>query len=176
MSKNDYTFCRENINKIENYELALKDNFKNWKIHHRLETHDKWGNKRDKSVPQIILRMLGLYYYRPASELIFLTNSEHTRLHNSIRNIYHWTEAQKKAQSNRLKGRTGRKWSDEEKKAQSERRKRFFENGGQSWNKGKVSVYSEETRRKMSEAKKGKKHTEETKQKMRKPHNKKESY
>lgn len=31
------TYCRDNITKIENYELAKADNFKGWEIHHRLE-------------------------------------------------------------------------------------------------------------------------------------------
>lgn len=30
-------FCKDDYTKIENYELAKADNFKDWCIHHRLE-------------------------------------------------------------------------------------------------------------------------------------------
>lgn len=141
--KDDYTYCKETIENIENYALAKKDNFKGWVLHHKLETHDKYGNKREEEIPHIILKSLGLYYYRPAAELVFMTNSEHSTLHNSIRKSYTWSQEQRDAQSKRLKGKTGRKWTEEEKKAQSERRKKFFQNGGQVWNKGMKSCYSE---------------------------------
>ena len=39
----DYCFDYE---KIENYDLALKDNFKGWTCHHRLETHNSEGLRR----------------------------------------------------------------------------------------------------------------------------------
>lgn len=149
MIKDDYTFCRESIINIENYELAKADNFKGWKIHHKLETHDENGNLRDEAISALELKKKGLYYWRPASELIFLTNSEHTKLHNKNRKKYNWTEEQRKAQSKRLKGKTGRVWTEEQKKAQSERRKKFFENGGTPWNKGKTNVYTEESLEKM---------------------------
>ena len=30
-------YCCEDISKIENYEIAKRDNFRGWVIHHRLE-------------------------------------------------------------------------------------------------------------------------------------------
>ena len=41
-----------------------------------------------------------------------------------------------------------------------------FKKGHKPWNKGKTGVYSEEAKRKISEALKGGKHSEETKRKM----------
>lgn len=73
-----------NIEKIENYELAKADNFKNWVIHHRLETHDSSGNLRKVELTSNELIALDMYFYRPENELIFLTKSEHRALHNSV--------------------------------------------------------------------------------------------
>lgn len=75
-----------------------------WDCHHRLEV-----GKNGEKVSRNDLIKHGLYYNRPPEELIFLTKSEHTRLHHI----------------------------------------------GQKTMLGKKR--SEETRRKMSEAKKGKK-------------------
>ena len=41
-----------------------------------------------------------------------------------------------------------------------------FKKGMKAWNKGKTGVYSEETKRKISEALKGRKHSEEARRKM----------
>ena len=122
-------YCK-NYQDIENYEAAKKDNFKGWDCHHRLETHTPDGERRDVDIGYKELKALGLYYNRPAEELIFLPRSEH--------DVYR-------------KGKPGP-------------------------NKGKK--FSEETRRKMAESKKGKyageknpfygrKHSEEAKEKMR---------
>lgn len=75
--------CCEDISKIEGYEEMINDKIeRKWILHHKLETHDKWGNRREEDVPQYILEMLGLYKNRPASELIFVTASQHMALHN----------------------------------------------------------------------------------------------
>lgn len=81
-----FAYCiSEQIEQIENYELAKADNFNGWHIHHRLETHNSDGEKRlvNLSVEELIA--LEMYYNRPANELIFLTASEHRKLHNN-----HW--------------------------------------------------------------------------------------
>lgn len=62
---------------IENYELAKADNFKGWVLHHRLE-FDLEGN--EVHTPESLNR-LGMYYNRPYFELIYLTRSEHNRIH-----------------------------------------------------------------------------------------------
>ena len=69
-------YCKDYKN-IENYEKAKKDNFKGWECHHRLETHTPDGKRRDVDISQKELIALGMYYNRPASELIFLPASEH---------------------------------------------------------------------------------------------------
>ena len=74
-----FVFCiPEEIEQIDNYELAKKDNFNGWHIHHKLECVETGGeiNRTAKE-----LQDLGLYYNRPANELIFLTASEHSKLH-----------------------------------------------------------------------------------------------
>ena len=74
-------YCCEDISRIENYELAKKDDFKGWVCHHRLETHTSEGERRLVDISKEELKALGMYYHRPAGELIFLTKSEHQRLH-----------------------------------------------------------------------------------------------
>ena len=68
------------LEKIENYELALKDNFKGWDIHHRLEMSLENENIRSKDD----LIRLNMYYDRPYFELIFLKKEDHHRLHGLI--------------------------------------------------------------------------------------------
>ena len=63
---------------IENYELAAADEFTGWDLHHRAETEGTGCSVKE-------LKEKGLYYNRPASELIFLTWSEHTKLHLMFR-------------------------------------------------------------------------------------------
>lgn len=82
-----FAFCiSEEVEQIENYELAKADNFKGWDIHHRLETHNSDGEKRLVNLSRDELKSLDMYYNRPASELIFLTKSEHTKLHRKKNN------------------------------------------------------------------------------------------
>lgn len=72
-----HKFCKDNIAKIENYEIAKNDTSQTWHCHHRLElTLDgEFANTRDD------LKRLGMYFNRPYFELIFLTHSEHIRMH-----------------------------------------------------------------------------------------------
>ena len=120
-------YCK-NYKNIENYDKAVADDFKGWECHHRLETHTSDGERRDVDIGYKELKALGLYYNRPASELIFLTIREHNA----------------------------------------------FNKGKPGPNKGKK--FSEETRRKMAEAHKGrqpmlgKHHSGETRNKMREAH------
>lgn len=77
-----FAFCiPEQIEQIENYQFAKKDNFQGWCIHHRLETHNSDGEKRLINLSREELIALDMYYNRPASELVFLTKSEHIILH-----------------------------------------------------------------------------------------------
>ena len=94
-------YCKEYEN-IENYEAAKKDNFIGWCCHHR----------KGVNIAAEELRALGMYYNRPADELIFLTESEHDILHKK-----------------------GKPKSEEHKKKMSEAQK------GYHWyNNGKISI------------------------------------
>lgn len=67
-------FCSEDISLIENYNEAIASE-EGWDIHHRGEILPCGRYSRDD------LKKFGLYYNRPACELIFLLHSDHTRLH-----------------------------------------------------------------------------------------------
>ena len=71
------SYCSEQLELIENYQQALAENFKGWCIHHRLEIKPD-GTR--VSAKELIDK--GLYYDRPASELIFLRFGEHSSLHH----------------------------------------------------------------------------------------------
>lgn len=130
--------CKDDIRKIENYDLAIADKKHKWICHHRLElTLDG----EFAHTPEELDRM-GMYYHRPYFELIFLTPSEHLELH---RNTTKWKQKMSEL-------RKGKKLSEEAKIKMSELRK------------GKK--LSKETKQKMSKSRKGKKHSEETKRKM----------
>ena len=72
--KNVKVYCCEDISLIENYEKAIADKTKTWHCHHRKETDE--GLSADELIE------MGLYFNRPASELIFMTESEHHSLHS----------------------------------------------------------------------------------------------
>ena len=129
-------YCKDYEN-IENYQKAKKDDFKGWHCHHRLETHTSDGERRLVDISYKELKALGMYYNRPAEELIFLTSSEHEAYNNGKPKS---DETRRKMKGN--KNALGYKHSEEAKKKMSEARK------------GKTK--SEETRRRMSEAAMGK--------------------
>ena len=138
-------FCKE-PEKIENYEAAKKDDFKNWDCHHRLETWTSDGFRREVDILAEELQALGMYWNRPASELIFMKHSEHSILH---------TKGKQKSEETKKKiseANKGKHPSEEHKKKMSDAKK------------GKH--HSEETKKKMSEAHKGKHPSEEAKKKM----------
>lgn len=130
--RNFERYCKDYEN-IENYEAAKKDNFVGWCCHHR----------KGINISKKELKTLGMYYNRPAEELIFLTESEHSSLHS-------------KGESHPM---YGKHHSEESKKKMSDIKK------------GKH--HTEETKNKLSELNSGEKnsfygkhHTEETKKKM----------
>lgn len=71
----DFLDYPENLSKVENYEMASSEYFCGWVIHHRLETRGFGYTSKE-------LKALGLYYHRPASELIFLRVSDHSIIHH----------------------------------------------------------------------------------------------
>lgn len=73
---NAWAFCKDDISKIENYEKAIADTTQSWDCHHRTEV---WWNCTAQDLIDN-----ECYYHRPAKELIFLTHSEHSKLHNKL--------------------------------------------------------------------------------------------
>lgn len=73
-------YCKD-YTKIENYNKALEDKFVGWQLHHRLETHTSDGERRLIDIGFEELKALGMYYNRPADELILMKRKEHRRLH-----------------------------------------------------------------------------------------------
>ena len=129
-------FCKDDISLIENYDKAIADTTQVWHCHHRRETiYSRSG-----------LIEIGEYYNRPACELIFLTKSEHMKLHRLSKNVS--AETRKKMSQSK----NGKHLSAETRKKLSESLK------------GKHR--SAETRKKISESKKGKHLSAETKRKL----------
>ena len=71
------SYCSEDISLIENYHEAIADEERTWDIHHRREC-DSEG--RTLFTGKQLIEM-GLYFKRPASELIFVTRAMHKNLH-----------------------------------------------------------------------------------------------
>lgn len=136
-------YCK-NIENVENYDKAVADNFKGWHCHHRLETHNSDGERRIVDISQKELIALGMYYDRPADELIFLTSREH----NAFKKGKHPSAQTRRKMS---ESRKGKQFSEEHKNKLSEAHLWQI-----PWNKGKhTQPLSAETRKKLSEAHKG---------------------
>lgn len=135
-----YAKYTSEIERVENYELALKDNFKGWNCHHRLETHNSDGERRLVDITRKELIALRMYYDRPPEELIFLTVFDHVSLHHK----------------GKSSPRLGKKTPEETKRKISE--------ANRGKNKGKHCT--EEVKNKISEALKGHPVSEETKKKI----------
>ena len=141
-------YCKDYEN-IENYQKAKADDFKNWEVHHRLETHNSDGERRLVDITADELKALDMYYNRPADELIFMTIYEHSRLHMKGK---HLSEETRKKIGSAQKGNKyalGHKHSEEAKNKIEEAMK-----GEKNPFYGKH--HSEDARKKMREARKGK--------------------
>lgn len=138
-------YCCESIELIENYQLAKANNFKGWVIHHKLETHTSDGEKRIVELTRFELDALGMYYNRPASELMYLTRGQHNAIHKKDRHCV---------------GNIGRHHSDETKEKMSKVDKSYMQTDayrtalqvGKAKSNYKVS---DETKKKMSESRQG---------------------
>lgn len=117
------SYCKDDISLIENYENAINDKTQTWQCHHRRETV---LSRKD-------LIEIGEYYNRPACELIFLTTTDHQRLHHLDN---HPSEESRKKMSEAQKGENnplfGKHPSEETRKKMSEAQK-----GKNHWTKGK---------------------------------------
>ena len=71
-------YCKDRIELVQNFYQAKADGFEGWCIHHRMEIcQDGTVVYRDD------LKDKGLYWNRPAIELIFMKTADHMKLHNS---------------------------------------------------------------------------------------------
>lgn len=113
-------YCSEDISLIENYSLAMTDSQQVWHCHHKLGPHKDYCNTSKE------LKKMGLYYHRPACELIFLTEEQHREAHkwNSMgeRNGMYGTHKTKEEKDNLSKKITGIKRSTETKDKMSKAR------------------------------------------------------
>ena len=73
-------YCSEDIALIENYHEAIADKNKVWDIHHRRECDSEGRTLFTRKQ----LKEMGLYFNRPASELMFVTRSTHRKLHREM--------------------------------------------------------------------------------------------
>ena len=142
-------YCRDDISKIENYDKAIADTSQTWVIHHRLElTLDG-----EFALTPEQLKMHDMYYSRPYYELIFLTRTDHIKLHNSSRTLT--TDIKSKIS----KSLTGKSLSEEHRRKIAESLK-----GDNNPFYGKH--HSVDTRRKWSEIRKGRTLSEEHRRKI----------
>ena len=145
--KNLKSYCSEPLEQIENYQQALAEGFKGWCIHHRREI--KLDGTR---VSMKELKDKGLYYDRPASELVFMRFGEHTTLHMLGNAYMKGKQLSEEACQKIAEALKGKHLSEETRLKMSESRK------------GKHK--SAEHRQKIAEANKGKHHSTDTRQKM----------
>ena len=146
------SYCSEPLDKIEHYEEASAEDFAGWCIHHRLEIQPD-GTR--VSAKELIDQ--NLYYGRPASELVFMRNGEHSYLHNKDKVISAKTR-QKIAEARKGKA------------ISAEHRKKISEALSGENNPFFGKHLSAETRQKMSEARKGRHKSAEARQKMSEAH------
>ena len=93
--KHNFKFYCKDYKNIENYHKAKADDFVGWICHHR----------KGVDIPTEELQALGMYYNRPAEELIFLTISEHIILHKKGKKRKPMSDEAKIKLSISLKGR-----------------------------------------------------------------------
>ena len=129
-------YCKDAPSLIENYDNAIADTTQVWQCHHRRETI--------YSAKELI--DIGEYYNRPACELIFLTPTDHRRLHNLGK---HPSEESRKKMSDAKKGENnylfGKHHSVEARKKMSEANKGNTKTKGKFWfNNGIINIRSKE--------------------------------
>ena len=151
-------YCRDDIRTIENYEAAVADTEHVWHCHHRLELEVlPDGRVIRRTVAQ--LKACNHYYDRPACELIFLKREDHKQLHMTGNKQFAGKCHTESYKDHMREVMTGRKvtWGDKISAAKrgkkpvysaedlEKRRQRLV-----TYNK--TRVFSEETRKKMSES------------------------
>lgn len=117
--------CRD-LERVENYTLAVADNFRGWVLHHRLELTLDGAQAHTAEE----LDRLGMYYGRPYFELIFLKKSEHITLHNLAKSRSGLYEGRK----SKISASVRRAYAEGRIDVSGERNGMF---GKPSWNSGK---------------------------------------
>lgn len=129
--------CKDDPSLIENYDKAINDDTQMWVLHHRLElTLDgEYAHSKEELI------RLGMYYHRPYYELIFLTKSDHQKLHahdkykNTLSKSLHGHVVSNETRKKISDAHIGKKLSNEHKEKLSNAHK-----GKTPWNKGKRGV------------------------------------
>lgn len=137
-------FCSEPIENIENYENAIADTTQTWHLHHRKEI--EFGYSKQE------LQDMNMYFSVPASDLIYLTPSEHRRIHNS--NLREETREKKRVSMQGKNKVFGRKRTNESKTKQGIAMKKLWEDP--TFREKHHRKQGEEERRRRSEIMKGK--------------------
>lgn len=88
-------YCKEDISKIKNYELAMNDTTQTWHCHHIL----------GEILSRAQLKDHDFYYNVPACMLKFVTETEHISLHKKGKKRKPFTEETRKKISESHKGR-----------------------------------------------------------------------
>ena len=144
------SYCSEPLELVENYQQAEADGFEGWCIHHRLEIQQD-GTR--VSMQELIDK--GLYFGRPAEELVFMRREEHISLHSKDKHLSAETR-RKLSEANKgkhLSAETRRKLSEANKGKHRSAESRLKMSAAL-----KGRTFSAESRRKMSKAKRGKNH------------------
>ena len=118
--KHAMRFCREDYTKIKGYEEALKSPYRSC-IHHI----NGLTFTRDE------LKKMNMYYHRPASELLWLSLTDHRKLHNKWNgNPMEGKGYLIAGDKHPMYGRTGEKNPNYGSKRSEETRKKMSENNG----------------------------------------------
>lgn len=131
--KQAHKYCSEDISTIENYDKAIADSTQTWDCHHRCEILPCGRFSKDDLIK------FGLYWKRPASELVFMTQFDHLSMHMKGREpatkgkqawnhgmcgVYHHSEEAKRKMSKTRKGKqpwnAGQNLSEEHKQHDNE--------------------------------------------------------
>lgn len=138
-------FCCDDICLIENYHEAINDLNQTWDCHHKKEI------ELNLSVQE--LKDIGRYYNVPASELIFLTKSEHIKLHSTQR----WNDLCFRKQCTERLVEANKRPEVRKHKSESKKGIPNTDKHNKNISKGKQKLYSDpKNRQKQSEALMGK--------------------
>ena len=107
-------YCCEDPALIENYAEAIADTAQIWDCHHRAEILPCGIFSAED------LKRHGLYWNRPASELVFIKHSEHLRLHKLKHSV---SEETRRKISETLRGKPK---SEETRRKMSEAKRRLY--------------------------------------------------